>query len=661
MFKKFKSSVYSCLVIVLSFCLIVGSTYALFTSEAKISVSVTSGKVNLESTINEKSLELFSLDVKQSENYFENGGTAELNSEEGKLDLNNMTPGDKVNFVIDLKNNSNINIKYRLSWEVDGELKDALKMSANDIAITNNVSEWFDWLQADETLKKINVSIELPLNTDNKFQNKSASLLFKVEAVQGNASGLYEANIVTTNDELKDALLKGGIIYLDESLTLEDNVVIQNDTEIIGNNDSVLTINKDISLTIKEKKLLLNGVVIKEEKSYGFDENNELFFDNLDNRRKGALFNVTDGGEIELDGGTVIENITSKGSSVISVNGNDNVQSSVVIKNAIISGCAGKSGTVIDANNNALITIEEGAEIKDNISYDCSNHGIIKVYTGSVLTINGGKIYNNRYSGNGLIGIWNASAVMNGGLIYDNSFINRENTWIDDESTANSRYGLIYVHKNSLFTMNGGEISNNIVSSKSCGVIDAVNAYNVKPNIVINGGKVVDNIALNDNNLQVFCCVNNKEHLLISDQAVINGTIYEYETKEYTYFNQEIVNNNGKLINVSNNSTINKVTIDNSNINVDTLISLDKPLELWITDSVVNCNIGIDLLDNSINNTIVLSNAEFNIGNGKVININSSNLPTVVYILNTLKINDNIINKDNYMNYFDSNITVIFN
>ena len=54
-------------------------------------------------------------------------------------------------------------------------------------------------------------------------------------------------------------------------------------------------------------------------------------------------------------------------------------------------------------------------------------------------------------------------------------------------------------------------------------------------------------------------------------------------------------------------------------------------------------------------------NAEFNIGNGKVINVNSSNLPTVVYILNTLKINDNIINKDNYMNYFDSNITVIFN
>ena len=96
----------SFLTIALCFSLIFGATYALFTSESKVNIAVTSGKVQMEASI--ENLKIYSLDVEQTEK-FENGGTAVY--ENGVLTLDKMTPGDKVTFDIKIVNSSNINIK----------------------------------------------------------------------------------------------------------------------------------------------------------------------------------------------------------------------------------------------------------------------------------------------------------------------------------------------------------------------------------------------------------------------------------------------------------------------------------------------------------------------------------------------------------------------
>ena len=116
----------SLMTLVLCLTLISGATFALFTSESKVDITVKSGKVSVESVI--ENLKLYSMDEEQTD-AFENGGTAKY--ENGVLTLDKMTPGDKVTFDIKVTNSSNIDIKYRVNWSVDGILGDALVATAD--------------------------------------------------------------------------------------------------------------------------------------------------------------------------------------------------------------------------------------------------------------------------------------------------------------------------------------------------------------------------------------------------------------------------------------------------------------------------------------------------------------------------------------------------
>lgn len=69
----------SVLTIALCFCLIAGSTYALFTSETEVNIAVTAGKVQISATIND-TLQVKSLDTEFHEaKVFSNGGTVAIN------------------------------------------------------------------------------------------------------------------------------------------------------------------------------------------------------------------------------------------------------------------------------------------------------------------------------------------------------------------------------------------------------------------------------------------------------------------------------------------------------------------------------------------------------------------------------------------------------
>ena len=215
----------SCLVIVLCLCLIAGSTYALFTSTDEVNIAVTAGTVKVVATAgNEvaRSLESPSGTYPINNGTFTNLGTYELNG--NVLTIDRMTPGDAVKFDVEVKNESNVAIQYRLiakstvqlaSGEVD--LLDALtikltigngqtitltpaQINGANVLTTDDFS--IDGQNAGEDIDDLVVEVEFPngdaddsvdangdpVYGDNHYQGAKAAIAFVLEAVQGNGN-----------------------------------------------------------------------------------------------------------------------------------------------------------------------------------------------------------------------------------------------------------------------------------------------------------------------------------------------------------------------------------------------------------------------------------------------------------------------------------------
>ena len=210
------------LAIVLCLCLVSGATYALFTSESKVDITVSSGKVKVTSVV--ENLKIYSMNEEQVDT-FENGGTVDYT--DGVLKIEKMTPGDKVEFDIKVTNSSNIDIKYRLKWSVDGKLGEALVAKANDEELKNVY--WTLW-EANATEKEFvyKVVVELPVETGNEYQEQSCEIVFLVEAIQANGLLVNYVTPATLEDALANAQdgdeieLSAG--YYDEIVVPQNNM-----------------------------------------------------------------------------------------------------------------------------------------------------------------------------------------------------------------------------------------------------------------------------------------------------------------------------------------------------------------------------------------------------------------------------------------------------
>jgi len=209
--KKTKVLVSSLLTIAMSASLAVGGTYALFTSEDSVNIAVTSGKVAVTAKVNEGSVKTYSMDVEQTAGAFENGGSATYDATTGDLTLTNVTPGDKVEFTVDVTNESTVAIVYRVHTFISGELAGYLETEAtfNGVtgAIKKDVSDW-QAVAAQGTIDSIPMSIELPEDTPNAAQGKNATVSVTVEAVQGNGAAalIPEGDAVVTPENIDTVL-----------------------------------------------------------------------------------------------------------------------------------------------------------------------------------------------------------------------------------------------------------------------------------------------------------------------------------------------------------------------------------------------------------------------------------------------------------------------
>lgn len=184
----------SILTIALCLTLIAGSTFALFTADEEFTIQATSAKVDFTATIDEASMVLWSIGDKQGDEtgevatVFENGGEAEFIDLQGKraLHLTRITPGDKVTFDVVLKNESNVDIKYIVTWTATGgaDLSSAIQVSVAEGQ--RDATAYNMWKTTEATEKTLTVTVELPKEVGNECQEESTTIDFTVFAVQGN-------------------------------------------------------------------------------------------------------------------------------------------------------------------------------------------------------------------------------------------------------------------------------------------------------------------------------------------------------------------------------------------------------------------------------------------------------------------------------------------
>ena len=186
--KLFKSKTFLGAVLGISLCvsLIAGATFAIFTGEADVNITVTSAKVNVTATIGD--LKLYSTVAgteteRTGEGTFINGGTAGFTG--NALTLDRLMPGDKVTFNINFVNNSSVKVKYRTLLSVkDSGLFEALEVSIGGKAV-GGASDWAV-KNAGEGIASEQCSIELPVSATDEYQGKSCEITVLVEAIQGN-------------------------------------------------------------------------------------------------------------------------------------------------------------------------------------------------------------------------------------------------------------------------------------------------------------------------------------------------------------------------------------------------------------------------------------------------------------------------------------------
>ncbi len=240
----------SVLTLVLSLMLLIGGTFALFTDESRVDVSISSGKVDVNAFV--ESVELYSptlINVNgtvsdatnaANETNFKNGGTVSVVNNE--LAFNQMTPGDKVSFDLVVENLSNVTVQYQTKLEMlEGfDLFTGLVITlqrGSEAAQTFDgmtaVSNWAVLTQQGE-VERTTVTVELPTTAGNQYQGKTCKVAFSVKAVQGNT--------VVENAAANEVLLYNAtdLVLFEKSLNERGNnyagktVKLMNDVDLAG-------------------------------------------------------------------------------------------------------------------------------------------------------------------------------------------------------------------------------------------------------------------------------------------------------------------------------------------------------------------------------------------------------------------------------------------
>ena len=186
----------SLLTVAMCLSLIVGATFALFGSESKKNIAVTSGKIDVSAKI--VSLDTYSRGTATQNGEFANGGSAEIDADNAGITVDRMSPGYKIVVKIDVENNSNIAYRQRATLRFESGTEDFFGQLVVGVSEDGGEYDYFSSYATEWTYHEANttgtpevssmyISVELPEYVSENWQDKSCDITFAVEAIQGNA------------------------------------------------------------------------------------------------------------------------------------------------------------------------------------------------------------------------------------------------------------------------------------------------------------------------------------------------------------------------------------------------------------------------------------------------------------------------------------------
>lgn len=301
------------LAIALCMSVIAGATFALFTSNAKVNLSITSAKVKLlNATIENK--KMYSLtevnpdtlegteEDRTAAGTFYLGGTAEF--EGNTLTLKKMAPGDRIAFDVKVDNESDIPVKYRVLVKEDGEsnLTATLNIFVNNEYYLGDSATGYTALAVGENVT-VPVSVELPISAGNDYAEKTATLIVSVEAVQASVKDTADTPLSFSDGNAHEYTLDknirangvDGVFYVDNGsmLTLNGNATVVAEGGMFGDSEY----NMAVWAKGANTKVIINGGTYVNTAKKG-DDHYDLIY-------------ASGSATIEIYGGTFV-NITPK-------------------------------------------------------------------------------------------------------------------------------------------------------------------------------------------------------------------------------------------------------------------------------------------------------------------------------------------------------------
>lgn len=298
------------LAIALCLSVVAGATFALFTSSAKVNLSITSATVKLSDVtvenrqmyslvdVNPDTLEGTEIDRTEEGTFFL-GGTVDYS--DGTFTINKMAPGDRITFDIKVANESNIPVKYRavISDPEGSNLTDVLVITVNnEMYLGKSETDYADLAVGEAAV--IPVEVELPVSASDDLAGKTVTLTVTVEAIQGSVKPVEKAPLIFTEDgeyELEDMRVNGvdGVLQVNGS-----TLTINGDGKLVAVGGIYAGNGGEYSTAVwadKGAKVIINGGTYVNTAKNGDDHYDLIYADR----------NST----IEIYGGTFI-NVTPK-------------------------------------------------------------------------------------------------------------------------------------------------------------------------------------------------------------------------------------------------------------------------------------------------------------------------------------------------------------
>lgn len=316
------------LAIIMCASLAAGATFALFTSNSKVNIVISSANVEVNADV--KVTKTWHEDNNVEKEGLYDTGKAEVTYEnnQAKLTLSNFVPTDGVKLAVSLKNESTVKIKYRVLLLADRtvgtELLDELDIDMNGMAFRGyTLATEYVELEAGASIDDIPVTIVFPKEA-TEGKNTTCNLAIKVDAQQGNAVADNSVDVpdgcVLVKETKDEATWYSVVSAAALNDGVEEKVDFSSTLAVSEGNTTITATNKTIENTNDLWDSKPNAWSLVSARSEG----TELTINDGKFKAKANdcyAVDVQDGATVEINGGTFIGNIhavyVQKGTAII--------------------------------------------------------------------------------------------------------------------------------------------------------------------------------------------------------------------------------------------------------------------------------------------------------------------------------------------------------